>query len=99
VGSSPTTLGLALYSRRPARRWEAEVNQNSLCPFCVASKGAARGKVSINIPLAIRLVTRELRPSARVSLSATPGVFALASSTGVALAWGWTAQTVAEGSA
>jgi hypothetical protein len=56
-------LGLHLvYSRKPARRWEADVDQNSLCPFCVASKGADRGNVSISIPLEIRWTTRGSRP-------------------------------------
>jgi len=96
---SPTTLGLGLYSRKPARRCDATVNQNSLWPFCLAAKGVDRGKVFINIPLEILCTARGSRPSDRLSLSATLAAFARASSTGVAWALGCTAQTVAEGSA
>jgi len=97
VGSSPNNTGLALYSRGPARRWEAGGEPEQLCSVLCGFKGAARGRFHSTFPLAIRLVKRNCvrQPG---QLVATPGVFALAAARcGVGL--GLDCQTVAEGSA
>jgi len=52
------------------RRWEADVNQNSLCPFSFVSKGAGLAKVFISMLLAILWTTTGSRPSVRVSFVA-----------------------------
>jgi len=94
VGSSPTTLGwLCTVADQPGAG--AEVNQNSLCPFCVASKGAAAGRC----PSTFRWQFAGHQRTASVSQGQLVGDarrVRFGQQHGVALAWGWTAQTVAK---